>query len=118
MMGAHQRPGYDLYREEVNEELQRFFDFYAKDEPNGWEDETPPVRLSLLGFDANSPARTIVERPELTYSLLRQSLKTYFLDASSGTLQAQIPHKEASISYEGHHLTDCVVGTLSPKPMI
>ncbi|GAB1214050.1 hypothetical protein ATERTT37_003207 [Aspergillus terreus] len=101
---------YDLYREDISNELQRYFDFYAKGEPNGWEDETPPVRLSLLGFEPESPAKTVVERPELTYPPERQRLKTYFLDASSGTLQPKLPQKEASISYEAHHLTDCVVG--------
>jgi hypothetical protein len=64
----------------------------------------------LLGFDPESPAKSVVERPEITYPLARQKLKTYFLDACSAGLHVELPEKQGSVSYEAHHLTDCVVG--------
>lgn len=48
--------GHDLYSVEANDDLQRFFDFYAKGIENGWEKDTPRIRLTLLGYE-NSPAR-------------------------------------------------------------
>lgn len=99
---------YDLYRPDVNEELQRFFDRYCKGIENGWEHDTPPVRLSLLGFDG-SPAPTVIERPENEYPLARQQLQTYFLDASSNKLVPKAPVAKSSASYEAHSLTASVV---------
>jgi predicted acyl esterase len=95
---------YDLYRPEINDDLQRFFDRYCKGIQNGWDHDTPPVRLSLLGFE-NSPAKTILERPEHEYPLARQQLRTYYLDASHKSLAKTIPPKAASTSHEGHSLT-------------
>lgn len=100
--------GYDLYRPEINDELQMYFDRCTKGIDNGWERSTPRVRLSLLGFEG-SPAKTVIERLEEEYPLQRQQLKTYFLDASSQTLTSTQPDIESSASYEGHHLTDCLV---------
>ena len=42
---------YDLYQPKTNDELQSFFDRYTKGIENGWEESTPPVRISLLGFN-------------------------------------------------------------------
>jgi len=88
--------GYDLYRDEINDELQRYFDRYAKGIDNGWEQTTPPVRLSLLGFDNASLAQTILERPEEEYPLERQQLTTFYLDAPSSSLQPTVPRTSAS----------------------
>ncbi|KAL4725849.1 hypothetical protein ACLX1H_006523 [Fusarium chlamydosporum] len=73
--------GYDLYRPEINDELQRYCDAYSKpDSPltaQQWEKSTPRVRLSLLGFESDgSPAKTVIERPEESYPLERQRLTT------------------------------------------
>jgi hypothetical protein len=103
--------GHDLYRVEINDELQRYFDRYAKGIMNGWEDTTPPVRLSLLGFDHQSSAETVVERPESTYPLERQELRTFFLDAASRSLKTALPAEEGQVTYESHHLTDGAVRT-------
>ncbi|KEF54830.1 uncharacterized protein A1O9_09272 [Exophiala aquamarina CBS 119918] len=97
---------YDLYRDDINDELQRYFDHYAKGVQNGWEENTPPVRLSLLGFDHASPAKTVLERPEKRYPLERQQLTTFYLDASTSSLHKVNPTNEASVQYEAHHLSD------------
>ena|ERR1700755_1422709 len=101
--------GYDIYRDEINDELQKYFDRYAKGIMNGWEDTTPPVRLSLLGFDHVSPAKTVLERPESTYPLERQELRTFYLDSASRSLKPSIPAEEGQVTYEAHHLTDSAV---------
>ncbi|KAJ0418326.1 Alpha/Beta hydrolase protein [Aspergillus carlsbadensis] len=41
---------HDLYQDSTNAELQKFFDYYLKGVDNDWE-ETPKVRISLLGFN-------------------------------------------------------------------
>jgi uncharacterized protein len=101
--------GHDIYRDEISDELQRYFDRYAKGVMNGWEDTTPPVRLSLLGFDHESLAKTVLERPESSYPLERQELRTFYLDSASRSLQAVIPTEEGAAAYESHHLTDSAV---------
>jgi hypothetical protein len=101
--------GHDIYRDEISDELQRYFDRYAKGIKNGWEDTTPPVRLSLLGFDHQSSAKTVLERPETSYPLERQEMRTFYLDSASNSLQTSIPAKEGETTYESHHLTDSAV---------
>ncbi|RHZ56272.1 CocE/NonD family hydrolase [Aspergillus thermomutatus] len=96
---------HDIYRPEATDDLQRFFDFYAKGIQNGWESETPRVRLSLLGYDG-SPARTVVERPEEQWPPARQHIRRFYLDAAEGTLVPSNPARNASVEHEGHSLTD------------
>jgi len=100
-----------LYREEINDELQRYFDHYAKGIQNGWESDTPPVRLSLLGFEG-SPAKTILERPETEYPPARQVLRDFYLDAATRTLTPERLVEAVSASYDSHHLTDSLDFTL------
>ena len=94
---------HDLYRPEVSEDLQKFFDRYCKNIENGWE-KTPPLRLSLLGMDG-SPAPTIIDRPEKEYPLARQRLMKYYLDAASHTLLPHDPTVASETSHEAHSLT-------------
>ncbi|OJJ46081.1 hypothetical protein ASPZODRAFT_2051812 [Penicilliopsis zonata CBS 506.65] len=96
---------YDLYRPEIVDDLQRYFDRFLKGIDNGWEHDTPPVRLSLLGFEASgSPATTIRERAEQEYPLARQTLKTFYLNAMTKSLQADPVAAAASVSHAGHDL--------------
>ncbi|EMC96066.1 hypothetical protein BAUCODRAFT_123340 [Baudoinia panamericana UAMH 10762] len=96
---------YDIYRKESNDDLQRFFDRYCKGVQNGWE-ETPPVRLSLLGFEADgSPAETVLERPEAAYPPTRGQDVELYLDSKSMVLTTQPAPDPSSVSYEGHRLT-------------
>jgi hypothetical protein len=48
---------YDLYRPEINNELQRYFDRYCKGIENGWEHDIPPVRLSCLSSASKTAQR-------------------------------------------------------------
>ncbi|EXJ68786.1 uncharacterized protein A1O5_07717 [Cladophialophora psammophila CBS 110553] len=93
----------DLYRPEIVDELQRYFDRYLNGTSNGWENDIPAVRISLLGFDG-SPAKTVVERTEAEYPLARQQLTTYRLDASSHTLTKENPPRTSTTSHNSHSL--------------
>ncbi|KNG91587.1 hypothetical protein ANOM_000005 [Aspergillus nomiae NRRL 13137] len=94
---------HDLYRPEATDDLQRFYDYYAKGIQNGWEAETPRVRLSLLGYDG-SMAKTIVERPEEQWPPARQHIRRYYLDASTQSLGTVKPVNSTSIAHEGRSL--------------
>ncbi|RAH48129.1 CocE/NonD family hydrolase [Aspergillus brunneoviolaceus CBS 621.78] len=94
---------YDLYRPEMVEDLARYFDRYLKGVENGWEESTPPVRLSLLGFE-DSVVQTICERPEKEYPLARQELKRFYLRPETMTLQPQQPVAVSSVAHAGHDL--------------
>ncbi len=95
-----------MYEQKSNDDLQRFFDRYCKGTMNGWEQDTPPVRLSLLGCGS---VPNIVERPEVEFPLHRQKLVPLYLDGQSKTLQASKPDSEHSVSYEGHSLDGTAV---------
>ncbi|RBQ79422.1 hypothetical protein FVER14953_12221 [Fusarium verticillioides] len=101
---------YDMYRPSVSDELQQFFDFYCKPDivkGTNWESSTPRVRLSLLGFEADgSSATTVIERPEESYLLARQRLRTLYLDGEKAKLVDSTPDQESIKSYEGKSLTD------------
>ncbi|KAL3483177.1 hypothetical protein BJX62DRAFT_245138 [Aspergillus germanicus] len=92
---------YEMYERNSNDDLQRFFDRYCKGILNGWEHDTPPLRLSLhgCGFIPN-----IVERPETKFPLRRQRLETYYLDAATKTLLAGPPDTVSSVCHEAHGL--------------
>ena len=42
---------HDLYQKSTSDELQLFFDRYTKGVLNGFENTTPKVRVSLIGFN-------------------------------------------------------------------
>ncbi|KAJ5103050.1 hypothetical protein N7532_003579 [Penicillium argentinense] len=54
---------HELYRTEAVDDLQRFYDFYANEILDGWEEQTPRVRLTLLGYEC-SQTLTAEEHPE------------------------------------------------------
>lgn len=83
-----------MYQTENVDDLQRFFDRYLKDVSNGWED-TPQIRLSLLGY--NRPS--VVNRPVEAYPPSDFKLETFFLDAASGRMSSQM-NGNSSVSYE------------------
>ena len=97
-----------MYRPEATDDLQRFYDFYAKGLRNGWESDTPRVRISLLGFDG-SPAKSVVERPEETWPPARQRIQRYYLDGLSHSLVATKPDTASTTTHDGHSLTDSSV---------
>lgn len=103
---------YDLYKPESNNDLQRFFDRYCKGIMNGWEHDTPPLRLSLIGFDGSMPH--VIERAESEYPLSRQQLKKFYLNGGTKTLEPLSIEDETSISHEAHNLDASSVSTLNP----
>jgi hypothetical protein len=111
--------GYDIYRDDMSDDLQRYYDRYAKGIKNGWEETTPPVRLSLLAFEGGGGAgKTILERPESSWPLEREEARTFYLDSKTGTLVKERPAHESSVTYEAHHLTDSAVSTRSSNKLI
>lgn len=97
--------GYDIYRPEINDDLQRFYDRYCKDVHNGWEEDTPPLRLSLLGFESDgSNAQTVIERPENEWPIARERQMELYLDSSNNKLSTKHVSEVASVSYDGHSL--------------
>ncbi|KAF5709983.1 esterase [Fusarium globosum] len=76
-------------------------------EYTNWEFSTPRVWLSLLGFEADgSSATTVIERPEQSYPLTRQKLRTLYLDGTTGNLVDLRPDQECIQPYEGRSLDD------------
>ncbi|KAM5385982.1 hypothetical protein ACJA88_002132 [Fusarium oxysporum] len=53
-----------------------------------------------------SSATTVVERPERSYPLTRQRLRTLYLDGTTGTLVDLEPNQEYINSYEGRSLSN------------
>lgn len=92
---------YEMYERNSNDDLQRFFDRYCKGIMNGWEHDTPSLRLSLHGCGS---IPNIVERPENEFPLRRQQLETYYLDASTKSLYASTQDRESSVYHDGHGL--------------
>ncbi|TLD22295.1 hypothetical protein PspLS_07862 [Pyricularia sp. CBS 133598] len=84
---------YDLYSRERTEDLARFFDFYMKDAKNGWE-ETPAVRLSLLGF--NVPNETL-SLPHLPWRAPGAKRTKLYLDADQSLSQTAPQSAEPSV---------------------
>jgi predicted acyl esterase len=105
---------HDIYRLEATDDLQRFYDYYAKGIENGWEAETPRVRLTLLGYDG-SVAKNVVERPEEQWPPARQQVRRYYLDTETQTMKSTNPTGTASATHEGHSLTASSVRT-SARP--
>lgn len=102
--------GHDQYRPEILDDLQKFFDRYCKGILNGWENDTPRVRLSLLGFEADGGlASTIVERPEREYPLAREMMEVLFLDASDMSMKPRVPSPGAHCAYEAHTMHEAIV---------
>lgn len=96
---------YDLYRPEIVDDLQNYFDRFLKNIDNGWDQNTPLVRLSLLGFEAGGgQVQSVRERPEQSWPLHRQALKTLYLDSATHTLQSSVPTTASSVSHSGESM--------------
>ncbi len=92
---------YEMYEPNSNNDLQRFFDRFCKGIMNGWESDTPPLRLSLYGLGS---IPNVVERPETTFPLARQRLETFYLDAATKSLHGSPREEESSTSHQSHGL--------------
>ncbi|UKZ67873.1 uncharacterized protein TrAtP1_009033 [Trichoderma atroviride] len=88
-------------------DLKKFYDRFLKGIQNGWEEDTPPVRLSLLGFEADGNlTKSIEEQPEREWPLARQQLKTLYLNSASKELVWDKQATEGSITHFAEGLTD------------
>jgi predicted acyl esterase len=84
---------YDLWAvQESTEDLVRFFDRYLKNIDNGWERDTPPVRLCLLRFGEGVEPIHYIDSP--SYPLPNTNYKTLFL----GPEKTLVDVEAASIS--------------------
>lgn len=95
------------------DDLQKFYDYFAKGHmDNGWHD-TSPIRLSLLSCHG-SVARSIEERPESdkTFPLERTRNVKFHLDARNKSIGLARPDQESIVSYESHSMTDEVVSMI------
>lgn len=92
---------YEMYEPKSNNDLQRFYDRYCKGIMNGWETDTPTLRLSVYGVGS---VPSIVERPETGFPLENQRLQKFYLDASTKTVQGTAQDKTSVVSHEGHGL--------------
>ncbi len=88
----------DLWDDSSNDDLRKFFDYYLKGIDNGWKD-TPPVRMSVFDFEGED----IVNRPEEKFPPERRQLVPYYINAASGKLEASLPEKAASASYDSEN---------------
>lgn len=88
---------YEMYEPKSTNDLQRFFDRYCKGVQNGWEHDTPPLRLSLHGFGS---IPNIVERSETEFPLRRQELKVYYLNGATKLLSVASSKDEVSACHD------------------
>ncbi|KAJ5298049.1 hypothetical protein N7508_008298 [Penicillium antarcticum] len=72
---------HDLYTVEANDDLQRFFDYYAK-------------------------AKTIVERSEKQWPSAHLRMERYYLDAATKSLSSSQPEAITATTHESHSFTD------------
>ncbi len=73
---------------------KKFFDFFLKDEKNGW-DQQPAVQLQV-----RHPGEKFVERHENEWPIARTQWTKCFLEPESHGLQKVAPTKEAQLHYE------------------
>lgn len=80
---------------EYADDLRRFFDRYLRGIRNGWEDDTPRVRISVLDPGGTDQ----VNRPEQEFPLSRTIFQKMFLDAGAGALSLVPPQTQSQIQY-------------------
>ncbi|OBT64187.1 hypothetical protein VE03_06879 [Pseudogymnoascus sp. 23342-1-I1] len=90
---SHEWP--DLYYPQNVEDLRKFFDYFMKDAINDWQ-YTPKVRLSIL----NPGGKPVINRPEISFPLMRQQSKALYLDAKSMALSFYRFAEESKASFE------------------
>lgn len=91
---THEWP--DFYTPKYMADLHRFFDHYLKEIHNGWETDTPPVRVSVL----DPGHEDIVDRPEDSFPPEQVEKRAFYLDARDGSLTETLPKGPAQTRYE------------------
>lgn len=92
----------DFYKPENQRDLMRFFDYYLKDEDNGWE-TTPNVRYAIL----NPGHEDLVDIEDTQFPPEQVSYIKLYLNGEEGSLKPDIPNQTA-VSYDGREETACV----------
>jgi uncharacterized protein len=89
-----------FYTDYGRELQRRFFDFFLKGEPNGWN-EQPKVQLQVRHVDK------FVERHEANWPLPSTNWTRFYLDPRNQTLSLQPPSEQAALSFatDGDGLT-------------
>jgi len=85
----------DYYDEANTEDLRRFFDFYLKDDKNGWE-QTPRVRYSVLDFKGGDR----INQPADAFPPDHVTQTKYYLDGNSRALISKPPAVAATAAYD------------------
>jgi len=88
----------DFYKDENQEDLKKFFDFYLKGISNDWMN-TPSVRYSLLDFKGGD----ITNIPASQFPPENVEQVTYYLDDSTLSLSENNNLKESSVSYDAEN---------------
>lgn len=85
----------DYYDEMNTEDRRRFFDYYLKDEENGWK-QTPRVRYSLLDMEGSD----LLNQPATQFPPIDVKYVKYFLDGKTRTLNINTPTQGISVIYD------------------
>ncbi|MBR1438433.1 MAG: CocE/NonD family hydrolase [Synergistaceae bacterium] len=93
----------DFYDEEQQEDRRRFFDYFLKDIPNGWEN-TPTVRYSLHDFEGGN-ITGIESRTFPPYGVRSEKL---YLDGLRRTLSAVPPASDVPAKYDSEGIVPMV----------
>ncbi|TKY87866.1 hypothetical protein EX895_003447 [Sporisorium graminicola] len=95
---------YDLWAvQESIDDLAKFFDRYLKGLDNGWERETPKVRLSLLKYGEGVEPLHYINATD--YPLPNTDYRKMFLQ-SDKTLAPSAPQSASVVSYDSESSTD------------
>ncbi|CBQ69125.1 conserved hypothetical protein [Sporisorium reilianum SRZ2] len=95
---------YDLWDvQESIDDLAKFFDRYLKGIDNGWEKDTPKVRLSLLKYGEGVEPIHYIDAAD--YPLPNADYRKMFLQADK-TLSTSAPTSTAVVSYDSESSTD------------
>ena len=82
---------HDFYTHQ--DDLRRFFDFYMKNEENGWN-TTPPVRMAVL-----NPGGDDLQRELSAYPFEGNAVKQFYLDAKDHAIREDCPEQTGEVSY-------------------
>ena len=90
-----------FYTDYANELQKRFFDYFLKNDQNGW-DQQPRVQLNV-----RHPGENFVLRHEDEWPIVRTQWTKFYLDPVGMTLSREPASGEACLDYEalGHGLT-------------
>lgn len=81
--------------------MQRYFDYYCKGIDNGFKQDTPKVRMSLLAFDSKD-VQDVVEKPAKDWPIPGTTYQTLYLDANRRELSQSPLETISSASYIAH----------------